>query len=330
MNDPVFATYLAGLREKLNNIEGFVLAGEKDVNYGHQFVLANASDKVHLTVYNGKKGRRLVWTGSSEWTDFLQAALAVSGREQQKRLQGHAAQAPGCDPADANSLCAVSAPASGRVQRSAVWAGSDESGKGDFFGSLVVAAVVVDERAALNLQLRGVRDCKALGDKKILELEKIIVSEALDYSVLELKPRFYNLRYKQIKEQGGNLNNLLGSGHINALSQVLERQPRCGAALIDQFMRSDVLLQALHERFPKVSVMQQPKAEANMAVAAASVLARARFLHSMAELSAQVQEQLPKGGGAQATAAAKRLAGRLGRDALRDYVKLHFANMKEL
>lgn len=326
MSDPVFTAYLADLRAKLNEIDGFSIAGEKDVNYGHQFILAHGSDKLHLTVYNGKKGRRLVWTGSSEWTEFLQAALAVSEREQQKRRQGHAAQAPQCSPADAMSFCTPA----GAGSRAAVWAGSDESGKGDFFGPLVVAAVVADEQAALNMQLRGVRDCKALSDKKILELEKVIMDEALDYSVLELKPRFYNLRYEQIKKQRGNLNNLLGSGHINALSQVLERQKRCGSALIDQFMRSDALLKELHERFPDVSVMQQPKAEANMAVAAASVLARARFLRSMAALSAQAGEQLPKGGGAQATAAARRLAQRQGREALRDYVKLHFANMKDI
>ncbi len=76
--------------------------------------------------------------------------------------------------------------------------GSDESGKGDFFGSLVIAAVVVDDTTAGKLQAAGVKDCKLLTDKKILALEDVIKNTVVEFSVLELKPKFYNLRYEQV------------------------------------------------------------------------------------------------------------------------------------
>lgn len=139
-----------------------------------------------------------------------------------------------------------------------------------------------------------------------MELEDVIKATVVDYSVLELKPQFYNLRYEQVAAQGGKLNQLLGYGHVAALSKVLERHPECDSALIDQFTTSDVNIVALKECFPKCRVQQKPRAESDLAVAAASVLARACFLRTMKALAASVgREELPKGGGDHATACAR-------------------------
>lgn len=211
------------------------------------------------------------------------------------------------------------------------WAGSDESGKGDFFGSLVVAAVVVDETTAEKLAAAGVKDCKLLSDKKILALENVIKSIVVDSCVLNMQPKIYNLRYAQVVEAGGKLNQLLGLGHIAALSQVLARHTDCTSALIDQFTPSYENVHELHRRFPFCQVRQQPKAESDIAVAAASVLARASFLRTMDDLAARAGvSALPKGGGAQATEGARMLAAKFGKEALREYVKLHFANYKRI
>ena len=94
--------------------------------------------------------------------------------------------------------------AAGATVSNGLWAGSDESGKGDFFGSLVVAATVVDNTTAAKLQAAGVKDCKLLTDKKILELEYVIKSTVVDFSVLELKPKIYNLRYEQVAAAGAS------------------------------------------------------------------------------------------------------------------------------
>ena len=189
----------------------------------------------------------------------------------------------------------------------------------------------MDNSTADRLRAAGVKDCKLLTDKKILELEDIIKASVVDYSVLELKPRVYNLRYEQVAAQGGKLNQLLGYGHVAALSKVLEKHEDCHSALIDQFTTSMVNIRVLKQRFPQCDVRQQPKAESNLAVAAASVLARAQFLHTMAALAAEAGvQELPKGGGAQATACARELAAKYGKEALRNYVKLHFANYQRV
>ena len=302
LTDAQFELYLADARRRLN--DEMPLKSEKAINYGYQFVVQIAVAKSTINIYNGKKGLNIVYSGDSALAE--RAAEILEGRKAQ-------ASAPATFVADG------------------LWAGSDESGKGDFFGSLVVAACVVDNTTAGKLRAAGVKDCKLLTDKKILELEDIIKVTVVDYSVLELKPAVYNLRYEQVAAQGGKLNQLLGYGHVAALTQVLKKHEDCHSALIDQFTTSMVNIRALKQRFPECNVRQQPKAESNLAVAAASVLARAQFLHTMDALARQAGvRELPKGGGAQATACARELAKKYGRDALRNYVKLHFANYQRI
>lgn len=302
LTDEQFSAYLAEAKEKLS--AELPIAAEKNINYGYQYTVKLAEAKLTLNIYNGKKGLNVVYSGDSALAE--RAAALLEGRKAQ-------AAAPATFVTDG------------------LWAGSDESGKGDFFGSLVVAAVVVDNTTADRLRAAGVKDCKLLTDKKILELEDIIKAIVVDYSVLELRPRVYNLRYEQVAAQGGKLNQLLGYGHVAALSKVLEKHEDCHSALIDQFTTSMVNIRALKQRFPQCDVRQQPKAESNLAVAAASVLARAQFLHTMAALAAEAGvQELPKGGGAQATACARELAAKYGKEALRNYVKLHFANYQRV
>lgn len=313
LTDTEFKHYLQAVHDKISAV--LDITKEKDINYGHQFVVELCQAKLTLNIYNGKKGLSYVFSGDS----------ALEGKV--RELLGEYKQSSRSEGDYASSDIRVDDAAAASVLPRGKWAGSDESGKGDFFGPLVVSAVVVDDSTAAKLAAAGVKDCKLLTDKKILQLEDVIKSTVVDFSVLELKPKVYNLRYKQVLAQGGKLNQLLGYGHVAALSQVLERHEDCHAALIDQFTTSLVNVRELTRRFPNCVVKQQPKAEVNLAVAAASVLARARFLRSMAELAEAAGEAtLPKGGGAQATACARRLADRLGKAELVNFVKLHFAN----
>ena len=313
LTDTEFKRYLQAVHNNINAV--LDITKEKDINYGHQFVVELCQAKLTLNIYNGKKGLSYVFSGDS----------ALEGKV--RELLGECKQSSRSEGDFASSAVRVDDAAGASALPRGKWAGSDESGKGDFFGPLVVSAVVVDDSTAAKLAAAGVKDCKLLTDKKILQLEDVIKSTVVDFSVLELKPKVYNLRYKQVLAQGGKLNQLLGYGHVAALSQVLERHEDCHAALIDQFTTSLVNVRELTRRFPNCVVKQQPKAEVNLAVAAASVLARARFLRTMAELAEAAGEAtLPKGGGAQATACARRLADRLGKAELVNFVKLHFAN----
>ena len=317
LTDSEFDKHLEDVRKNVSKV--LDITREKDINYGHQFVVELCQAKLTLNIYNGKKGLTYVFSGDSALEKKVRELLG-EGRQGTAGVGGSA---------DCGDVAASAAGAEALPRGK--WAGSDESGKGDFFGPLVVSAVVVDDGTAAKLAAAGVKDCKLLSDKKILELEETIKANVIDFSVLELKPKVYNMRYAQVTAQGGKLNQLLGYGHVAALSQVLARHSDCHAALIDQFTTSTVNVRELTKRFPQCIVKQQPKAESNLAVAAASVLARARFLRTMAELAAAAGEAaLPKGGGESATACARKLAGKLGKDELANYVKLHFANYSRI
>lgn len=302
-----FEKYLEQLENNLSELA--TLEASKEINYGHQFQYKRGADKVTLCVYNGKKGLRLVWQGNNTLRAELEAYM--------------------------NATASAAKSEAKRSISEEIWAGSDESGKGDFFGPLVIGAVALDGIRECSLKVAGVKDCKLLTDKKILELEPIIKREALAYSVLQLKPKFYNQRYAEVVAHGGKLNQLLASGHINALTAVLkqleEAKVKCDYALVDQFTTSGIVMKPLQERFPEVDFSQRPKAESNTAVAAASILARAQFIHTMEELAKLAEEaELPKGGGEAATECAKRLAAKFGKNQLVNFVKTHFVNFSRI
>lgn len=208
-------------------------------------------------------------------------------------------------------------------------AGTDESGKGDFLGPLVIACVCTDETSADLLLKNGVADSKTIkSDKRIFALDGIIRKACQGaFSVITIWPQKYN----QLYEQFDNLNRLLAWGHAQALENVLELVPDCPRAISDQFAASPaVLTSALKERGRKIKFEQHPRAEADVAVAAASILARAEFVRVMEHLGKEVEIELPKGGGPAATAAARKIVEKLGRPALPRYAKMHFKNAGEI
>ncbi|MDO4178622.1 MAG: ribonuclease HIII [Phascolarctobacterium sp.] len=300
LSDKDFKLYLANARSQIEGV--FSISQEKNIDYGYQFQITDGGSKLTLNVYNGKKGLNPVFAGD-------------------KNLEAKVREVLGNHPVN------IAAEHTERYGDANVWAGSDESGKGDYFGPLVVAAVIVDKNTFGKLSAAGVKDCKLLSDKKILELEDVILQNVVDAAVLELKPHIYNMRYEQVVAQGGKLNQLLGLGHIAALTQVLNRHPETERALIDQFTNSSENVRVLQQRFPNCKISQTPRAEADLAVAAASVLARARFLRAIKQLSERAGlGDIPKGGGEHVREYARAIVKKFGEGELRNYVKLHFAN----
>jgi ribonuclease HIII len=200
-------------------------------------------------------------------------------------------------------------------------AGIDESGKGDYFGPLVIAACYVDADIARQLLLLKVADSKTIkSERRMADLAgKIRTVSAGRFSVVAIGPDAYNRLY----EKFGNLNRLLAWGHAKALENLLELEPSCPRAISDQFGRKETVLRALQERGRSIRLEQHPKAEADIAVAAASILARAEFVRRLDALAQQVGIALPKGAGPAVTQAAKAV---LHRDPklLGTVAKLHF------
>ncbi|WP_455388309.1 ribonuclease HIII, partial [Petrachloros mirabilis] len=167
--------------------------------------------------------------------------------------------------------------------------GIDESGKGDYFGPLVIAAVFVDATTQDELALMQVRDSKKISDGRILEMAQDI-KIICPHSVITIGPHKYNELYAKIR----NLNRLLAWGHAKALETLLERVS-CERAIADQFGDERLILNALQEKGRKIVLEQRTKAESDIAVAAASILARAEFLVRLKRLSGEIGTTLPKG-----------------------------------
>ena len=314
-----FSSYLENIRQRLYTLPNVVVK-DKELPYGRQFQVVAGNEKVVLSVYKGKKGISTVW-GGQEGLLMDSAMAAISSSSSKKSPDTNILNS---EIKESISLLENCAGFNG------VWVGSDESGKGDFFGPLVVAAVLVDTTIAEELIKAGVKDCKILTDKEVQRLAPIIKNIAPINVVLALKPDMYNYRYEQLRLEKKNLNHLLANGHISAIRKAVLQRTDCKYALVDQFSIHSGIREALESEFPDLIVVEQKRAEADIAVAAASVLARERFLTLMAELSILAGRALPKGGGETATAQAQEIKNKFGIKILEKLVKKHFSNYKKI
>jgi len=196
--------------------------------------------------------------------------------------------------------------------------GIDESGKGDYFGPLVIAALFVDATTQNELALMNVRDSKKISDGRIIEMApdiKIICP----HSIIAIGPQRYNELYAKIR----NLNRLLAWGHAKALETLLDRVS-CGRAIADQFGDERLILNALQEKGRTIELEQRHKAESDLAVAAASILARAEFLLRLKRLSDEIGTTLPKGASPAVELAGRMIVKKHGEERLASVAKLHF------
>ena len=207
--------------------------------------------------------------------------------------------------------------------------GIDESGKGDFFGPLVIAGVYVDPSLARELLRLGVTDSKRIGsDRRIRELaDGIRHVPGLACDVVAIGPEKYNELYANFR----NVNRLLAWGHARVIENLCIQVPDCPRALSDQFAYNpSTMKQALMEKGRSIEFQQRTKAESDPAVAAASILARERFINWMDRASERLPLPLPKGGGHSVTETARQLAATQGKELLPKIAKMHFRNASEL
>src|SRR5882724_5959978 len=206
--------------------------------------------------------------------------------------------------------------------------GVDESGKGDFFGPLVVAGVYVDHGIARRLVDASVQDSKRVGsDARIRALAETIRKGAagLVETVL-IGPQKYNELY----EKFGNLNKLLGWGHARVIENLLAKKPDCPRSLSDQFADARVVQQSLLRHGRKIDIEQRTKAESDIAVAAASILAREAFINWLERRGKELGLRLERGASANVKETAKKVVEMSGPSALREVAKVHFRTANEV
>jgi ribonuclease HIII len=212
--------------------------------------------------------------------------------------------------------------------------GTDEAGKGDFFGPLVTAGVYVDERAAKLLRALGVRDSKLVSDRELRGLATNIRSVVEDEkrAVIVVTPKRYNALYKQMRSEGKNLNTLLAWAHTRAIEDLIQHGLRPKFILSDQFGDKRYIENRLlvDTRLSGVPVIQMHRAEADVAVAAASILARDAFLGWIDQTGKALGLTVPKGASPKVIETGRLLVSRLGADGLKDYAKVSFKTMQKV
>lgn len=280
--------------------QGLKLTEIQRQNYHYEFSVTREKEKIKLQVYFGKKGVKTVLQGDQ--TSKLYKELYKKFNSDLFPIDSEQLAEPSC------------------------YIGTDESGKGDYFGPLVIAGVVVDESNFQFLKSIGVKDSKELSDSAIKKISSEIRSNhEIKFNVISIYPKKYNELYNRV----GNVNRILGWGHAKVIENLLEKH-KVEEAISDKFGDEKYIYTSLQERGKNITLHQVTKAERYTAVAAASILARDKFNSWFKHEKEKLGFELPKGASENSETAAKKLISKLGDHSPKDFVKLHFKNTLRL
>ncbi|PCI76278.1 ribonuclease HIII [Candidatus Aerophobetes bacterium] len=196
--------------------------------------------------------------------------------------------------------------------------GSDEAGKGDYFGPLSVCSTYASYASIDQLYALGIKDSKKITDDNILILEKEI-RKLCQVETVVLMPEKYNELYKKI----GNLNHLLAWAHTTAATNLVEKSG-CNHVLVDQFAKPALLESFFAKKSLKINLSQRVRAEEDIVVAAASIVARAEFLKGLKALATKFHHPLPKGASSAVIKAGCSFVEKIGKEKLHLVAKIHF------
>ena len=205
--------------------------------------------------------------------------------------------------------------------------GVDESGKGDFFGPLCIAGAYVNEAVVNAWKNAGIRDSKNISsDKKIKDLAELIrKTPGCVTAVVPIGNEAYNRLYAKMR----SVNTMLAWGHARVIENLMEQRNRMNPpparAISDQFASDKATVaKALMSLGREIELVQKHRAEEDLAVAAASILARHEFVTRLGALEKRFEMELPRGASAAVDAAAKDLISKHGAQALPKVSKMHF------
>ncbi|QQS37452.1 MAG: ribonuclease HIII [Ignavibacteriales bacterium] len=204
--------------------------------------------------------------------------------------------------------------------------GTDESGKGDYFGPLVVAGVYLDKENQKKLREIGVRDSKEISDSQIKILAARINRIIKDnYNIILITPNTYNKLHLQMK----NVNRILGWAHAKVIENILEKT-QVPEAISDKFGDEKLILSSLQTKGKSIKLSQFTRAERYVAVAAASVLARKKFIDWFSSSKEKYNFELPKGASSEVIKKGKEFVTRMGKEKLNEIAKIHFKTTKQI
>ena len=305
---------------------------EHKIQNGVQYKLGTQYGERKINVYYSKTkpGSRIVFNDPIfEQSNIITTGLHGKPGTQQSLLE--------TKPANSNITSKTLA-----KYRNVARLGSDESGKGDYFGPIIVCAVLLNQSTErkieelLNTRIFGIRDSKQFTDNQNRNLAKDLKNNLPDFEIFSYSPLDYN---KLHDAKLSNLNTLIGLGHSMAIEQLLSRQSAKTNSLaldglpviVDQFDKKTMTrLHSLPEKYPlfnQTKFIQTPKADANdLAVASASIIARAIWLEELDKLSQEIGFNISKGAGPQVDEDARRILSQQGLGWLSNNAKMDFKN----
>lgn len=211
------------------------------------------------------------------------------------------------------------------------WIGSDESGKGDYFGAPVACAFAYDKSLAEHFAILKIRDSKQMDDSEIVKTAKILYSKyPKRISCIALKPVKYNELIASFQRQGKNLNDLLTWLHVTCLENLIGSQSEAQGILVDQFSLAQKVRRTLKEKKCPLPCIERPGAEADPAVAAASIIARYQFLEGMNSLNKLFGIKFPFGAANTTITTAVEFCRKYGFNRLGEVAKLHFKTTEKV
>jgi ribonuclease HIII len=263
--------------------------------YSYQVSINEEKEKISLHVFFGKKGNKIVLQGNKDLKLFKKVNDLVFGEK--------------LIPDDKPEL-----------EPDYPYIGTDESGKGDYFGPLVVAGVYLTPDSGKLLRSIGIRDSKELSDSQIRQFAaEIKKMNDIIFDVVLISPEKYN----QLYEKMGNLNTLMGWAHSRVIENLLVKCS-AGEVISDKFGNEKIILDALQQRGRSINLTQVTKAEKFTAVAAASILARESVVKWFKIQSKKYKVEIPKGSSSEVERTAKYLFEKYGEDIMKNLVKVHF------
>ncbi|MFA7287467.1 MAG: ribonuclease HIII [Melioribacteraceae bacterium] len=312
---------LKQLNEALDilSANGFTCLEIIEKDYHYESSINKGSDKFKLLFYFGKNGLKKVIQGNTVSPIYKKIQELILD-ELQLGLPGGGVSSRGGSSSERGG-----SPLPPEFIEPESYIGTDESGKGDFFGPLVSAAFYVDSlQSRLRLKSLGVRDSKELSDKQIRAIAVNLRTEFEGkYNIISINPARYNEMYPKIL----NINKILNWQHSKAIEGLLETN-KCKTVITDKFSKRELNV-SLKSEHSDIDFIMLTKAERFAGVAAASILARDTF-NLWFERNEREGRKLPKGNAAIVETAANKIIEELGRDALNNFIKLHFKTTLKL
>lgn len=279
-------------KEYQKKLSRFIIGIIQEKNYNFEFTCSDQNEKLKVQVYFGKKGVKTVIQGNQNSRLYNEVTSLIN---------------------DQQSLLLEAAPKI--IDEPSDYIGADESGKGDFFGPLVTAAVYADAEDLNKLKAIGAVDSKLLNDNQIYNISEKIKDILYDkFIVSSLTPELYNKVYSEKK----NLNRLLREEHQKNINELLKRFST-KSVIIDSFEKKPFTLSG------RINIIQTEKAERFTAVAAASILARAEMVKWFEDNLIEEFIKLPKGASTEVNSFLKNFKSSKKTN-WANFCKLHFKN----